>query len=120
MPSMRDQARSVALGFPEVTEDHPWEDDRVVKVRKKIFLFLGADHAADEARIGVKLTDSLEQALGFDGVEPSRYGLGRHGWVTVAQDGSVPVELVLDWVEESYRTVAPATLVRQLDAGVDR
>jgi hypothetical protein len=26
------------------------------------------------------------------------------------------VEVLLDWVEESYRTVAPKTLVRELDA----
>jgi hypothetical protein len=27
-----------------------------------------------------------------------------------------PVEVLLDWVEESYRTIAPKTLVRELDS----
>jgi hypothetical protein len=27
-----------------------------------------------------------------------------------------PVEVLLDWVEESYRTIAPKALVRELDA----
>jgi hypothetical protein len=27
-----------------------------------------------------------------------------------------PVEVLLDWIEESYRTIAPKTLVRELDA----
>jgi hypothetical protein len=26
------------------------------------------------------------------------------------------VEVLLDWVEESYRTIAPKTLVRKLDS----
>jgi predicted DNA-binding protein (MmcQ/YjbR family) len=32
--------RDVALGLPEAVEEFPW-GDRVVKVRKKIFVFLG-------------------------------------------------------------------------------
>jgi hypothetical protein len=30
-----------------------------------------------------------------------------------------PVDLLLDWIEESYRTIAPKTLVKQLDARAD-
>ena len=30
-----------------------------------------------------------------------------------------PIELLLDWVEESYRTIAPKKLVAELDARAD-
>ena len=103
------------MSFPEAWEDFPWEDDCVVKVRKKIFVFFGTEGAPNPS-VGVKLTESLEQALGFEGVEPSGYGLGKHGWVSVPLGGAVPGELIFDWVAESYRAVAPKTLASQLDS----
>jgi hypothetical protein len=50
------------------------------------------------------------------GATPSGYGLGRAGWVTVPFNQTTPpVEVLLDWVEESYRRVAPRRLVKELD-----
>ena len=44
------------------------------------------------------------------------YGLGRAGWVTVPLLRTTPPLGVLkDWVEESYRRVAPKRLVTELD-----
>ena len=51
------------------------------------------------------------------GAEPTGYSLGRAGWVTIPlRDTTPPVEVLTDWVEESYRTVAPKRLVAELDA----
>ena len=104
----------MALGLPGAFEDFPWgEDDCVVKVNKKIFVFLGG---RDSTGMGVKLRDSHEQALAVAGAAPSGYGLGKAGWVNVPLHGELPVEVLADWVEESYRTVAPKRLVAELDA----
>ncbi|GAA3037808.1 hypothetical protein GCM10020000_14780 [Streptomyces olivoverticillatus] len=47
-------------------------------------------------------------ALTVPGAAPTAYGLGRSGWVSVPlTGGSAPAELLCDWVEESYRTIAP-------------
>lgn len=106
-----------ALELPEAWEDHPW-GETVVKVRKKIFVFLGVDDGSYPPGVGVKLRNSLDEAMGLAGVSPMGYGLGKAGWVTVGLSGSPPPDdLLLDWVEESYRLVAPKTLLRQLDAG---
>ncbi|MEA2424149.1 MAG: hypothetical protein QOH13_559 [Thermoleophilaceae bacterium] len=103
--------RAFALDLPEAWEDDPW-DDTVIKVRKKIFVFLGAE------RIAVKLPSSAEEALAVAGAAPMRYGLGRAGWVSVPLGpGAPPAGVLCDWVEESYRAVAPKTLSRQLDSG---
>lgn len=112
--SARSRVLTFARGLPEAYEDTPWEDDLVVKVNKKIFVFLGS--AAGTA-ISVKLPDSGDQALGVPGATPTGYGLGRHGWVTVPLAGpdAPPVDVLCDWVEESYRTVAPKRLVKVLD-----
>jgi len=120
-----------AVALPEAYEDHPW-GELVVKVNKKVFVFLGmggesppGTPTTEQAPAGgprppgmcVKLAESLEAALGLEGAEPAGYGLGRHGWVNLffAED-SPEVGLLTDWVEESYRLVAPKRLVKLLVA----
>jgi hypothetical protein len=71
------------LTFPGAYEDHPWEED-VVKVNKKVFVFLGIGDDPTRLAMTVKLDDSQEQALMVPGAEPTGYGLGRAGWVTAA------------------------------------
>ena len=109
-----ESCRAHALSLPEAWEDHPWEDDAVVKVASKIFVFLGGP---DSTTVSVKVPDSRDHALSLRCARPTSYGLGRHGWVTVDLSGvdAPDTELLLDWVEESYRSVAPKRLVRLLD-----
>ena len=107
MPAPTAQVLSFALSLPEAWEDHPW-GDTVAKVRKKIFVFVGAEG------ITVKLDESHTHALSVAGAAPSAYGLGASGWVTVPVD-SVTLDVLRDWVEESYRIVAPKRLVGLLD-----
>jgi predicted DNA-binding protein (MmcQ/YjbR family) len=56
--------------------------------------------------------------MSIDGAEPTGYGLGKSGWVTVPLDAEdVDVEILSDWIEESYRIIAPKRLVAELDRG---
>jgi predicted DNA-binding protein (MmcQ/YjbR family) len=104
--------QKLALSFPEAWEDHPW-DEVVVKVRKKIFVFLG--HAdSDPLTITVKLTESRDHALTVVGAAPSGYGMGKSGWVTLPIT-DVDLDLLHDWVEESFRNIAPKTVAARLD-----
>ena len=106
-----------ALSFPGAYEDHPWGED-VAKVGTKVFVFFGTGEDRANLGMSVKLDASLEQALHVPGAKPTGYGLGRAGWVTVPiRDGSPPPAVLKDWVEESYRRVAPKKLVAELDAG---
>ena len=109
----RDKLRDFALSFPGAVEDHPWGED-VAKVNGKIFVFLGP---AMSRRMTVKLDESHGHALAIEGAEPTGYGLGRAGWVTVPYRASgVSIAVLRDWIEESYRIVAPRRLVAELDA----
>jgi len=106
--------RSHALAYPETHEDFPW-GERVVKVRGKVFLFLGRPE--DGLSLSVKLPGSATLALGLPFASPTGYGLGKSGWVT-ARFGpreKPPVELLQQWIDESYRAVAP----RKLAAGLE-
>jgi predicted DNA-binding protein (MmcQ/YjbR family) len=109
------QVRQFALALPGAWEDFPWEET-VVKVNKKVFVFMGlAD--SKPGGVTVKLTDSHGHALSVEGAEPSGYGLGKWGWVSVPLVGEASaVDLVCDWVEESYRNVATKKLIKELDA----
>ncbi|HEY3143507.1 MAG TPA: MmcQ/YjbR family DNA-binding protein [Acidimicrobiales bacterium] len=113
--------RDFALALPGAWEDHPW-GDRVVKVGKKIFVFLGnetpSEERADQVGLCVKLPESADEALSLPGTEPAGYGLGKAGWVNMwfAPEHEVPVDLMCDWIEESYRAVAPKKLIKQLEA----
>ncbi len=112
---VRSRVRDFALALPGAHEDFPW-GERVIKVNKKVFVFLGSDDATDGGGMSVKLTDSHDQALGLDGAEPTGYGLGRAGWVSVPlRAKGVNADVLSDWIEESYRIVAPKRLVAELD-----
>ena len=109
----RAELLAYCLGKPGAWQDEPWEDDVVVKVRGKIFVFLGPDGSR---RISVKLAESHAHAVAIEGAQPTGYGLGRSGWVTVPlRAPGLSLGVLRDWVEESYRIVAPKRLVAELD-----
>jgi len=108
--------RTYALSFPEAREDFPW-GERVVKVKDKVFVFLGRDD--EEWGVAVKLPSSGLLALSLPFASPTGYGLGKAGWVSAkftAKDKPPPLDMLKKWIEESYRAVAPKTLVARLDA----
>lgn len=111
-----DAVRTFALALPEAWEDHPW-GDTVAKVGKKIFVFLGDEAPADGGCwLGVKLPESKELVLALSFAKSMGYGLDRGGWVGIQAPPDTPLEMLLTWVEESYRAVAPKTLVAELDS----
>jgi predicted DNA-binding protein (MmcQ/YjbR family) len=106
--------RKHALSYPEAHEDFPW-GERVVKVKGKVFLFLGKHEQV--LGLSVKLPGSASFALGLPFASPTAYGLGKSGWVT-ARFGlreKPPVDLLKRWIDESYRAVAPKRLVASLE-----
>ncbi|WP_267242041.1 MmcQ/YjbR family DNA-binding protein [Streptomyces sp. PR69] len=115
----RERVLAFALGLPGAYEDHPW-GETVVKVNKKIFVFLGVGDGSHPLGVGVKLRDEAvhAHALSSPGATPSGYGLGKAGWVQIPleEKGAPAAELLCEWVEESYRAIATKKLVAELDA----
>ncbi len=102
--------RKHALGYPGTYEDFPW-GERVIKVNKKIFLFLHCD--TQTLRVTTKLPMSYGAALLAPFAAPTGYGLGKSGWVTSSfKDGEYPpYDVLQSWIEESYRAIAPKRLI---------
>ena len=111
MDRAREKLLEFALSLPEAYEDHPW-DQTVAKVRRKVFVFFGGTPNL----MTVKLVESHAHALSIEGAEPTGYGLGPSGWVNVPVGApGLDHRLLCDWIEESYRIVAPKRLVATLD-----
>jgi predicted DNA-binding protein (MmcQ/YjbR family) len=105
--------RTLALGYPEAVEEFPW-GERVAKVRGKIFVFLNQGETG--IAITLKLRTSHGEAMTLPFVRPTGYNLGRAGWVTArfAPDEPLPVGMLTAWLDESYRLVAPKSLLKHL------
>ena len=108
-----EELRDAALCYPGTDEHFPW-GETAIKVKGKTFLFMrSGDH---ELSLSVKLPQSREDALALPFTEPTHYGLGKSGWVTSSfkKGDDVPVGVLKDWLDESYRAVAPKKLVATL------
>ncbi|MEE4425207.1 MmcQ/YjbR family DNA-binding protein [Streptomyces bugieae] len=118
--AVRKRVRAFALGLPGAVEEFPWGES-VIKVNKKVFVFLGVDDGSHPPGVTVKLKDpeAHAHALTSPGAEPAGYGLGKAGWVRIPLDeqGAPTAELLCDWAEESYRVIAPKKLIAELDGG---
>jgi predicted DNA-binding protein (MmcQ/YjbR family) len=106
--------RAHGLSYPGAHEDFPWDAHRALKVKGKTFVFMGME--PDELNFSVKLPQSRDIALMLPFATPTGYGLGKSGWVSASfgADSSPPVDMLLDWVDESYRAIAPKRLIAQI------
>ena len=105
-----------ARAYPGAWEDHPW-GSTVYKVGKRIFVFLGVDDGCFD--LSCKLPQSSEAAITlFSFATPTAYGLGKSGWVSAhfEKKDDVPVELLAQWIDESYQAIAPRRAVKKTPA----
>jgi predicted DNA-binding protein (MmcQ/YjbR family) len=103
--------RQAALAYPQTVEDFPWGDRAFKIAGKKVFLFMGASNGGGFS-CSMKLPYRHEDALKLKHAKPTPYGLGKSGWVsfTFTAKSKVPMTKMLDWLDESWRAVAPAKL----------
>lgn len=87
-------------------------------VNDKTFAYLSAP--GDPPGLSLKLPFSRSIALALDGAEPTPYGLGKSGWVSMAFDAHPvpPLAQLEEWLDESYRSQAPKRLLAQFEASV--
>lgn len=120
-----EQVRAIALGFPLAAEDFPWGES-VIKIdypplrdaagllRGPMFVWLGRPDAP-VLTASVKLGPSYDHAVTVAAATPTTMsGLGHWGWLTVPL-ADIDLDLMGDWIDESYRMVAPKKLVAELD-----
>ena len=87
-----------------------WGDHPTFRVRGKNFVF--SDQAATSLSLKLPKEESAAVVATDPSVEPSGYGLGRHGWVSLSVDSDADWGQLEEWVRTSYTLVAPKKLAR--------
>jgi len=84
-------------------------------VNDKTFAYLSIE--GEPLHISCKLPHTGMVALELPFTKPTGYGLGKSGWVSATFDGrnTLPVAMLKEWIDESYRAQAPKKLVATLD-----
>jgi predicted DNA-binding protein (MmcQ/YjbR family) len=108
--------REFGLAYPGAHTKSPWPGHLDLAVNDKTFAYLSVE--GEPFSISCKLPRSGAMALALPNTQPTAYGLGKSGWVSARfPDGELPpIEMLKEWIEESYRAQAPKKLVAQLDA----
>jgi predicted DNA-binding protein (MmcQ/YjbR family) len=92
-----------------------WGDHPTFRVRGKNFVF--TDVEARNLSLKLDKEEAAAMVATDPAVEPTGYGLGRHGWVSLTlPDGldQARASQVEEWVRTSYTLVAPKKLARQV------
>jgi predicted DNA-binding protein (MmcQ/YjbR family) len=107
--------RTWGLALPGAHRKSPWPDHDDLAVKDKTFAYLPP--AGKPLSLSVKLPYTGHEVLQLSFAEPTGYGLGKSGWVSINPPGNQvpPLDQLKAWVEESYRAQAPRKLVKELD-----
>lgn len=94
--------REYCLSKKEVTEGFPFGEEALVfKVKGKIFLI--ATLSEPELRFNVKCDPekAIELREKYEAVQPG-YHMNKKLWNTIIVDGSVPLKLIKEMIDDSY------------------
>ena len=114
---MRNMQRleAIVARLPEAVrvDIEAWDGEPTFRVNGKNFIFTDKQASG----LSVKLPkDEAAAVVGTDpGAEPTGYGLGRHGWVSIqlgAKPSAARWREVEEWVRTSYTMVAPKRLAK--------
>ncbi len=97
--------RQVVLSFPEVTEEQPFGPEATVyKTAGKMFALIGYDNKPLWTNLKCDPKKAEELRDQYACVKPG-YHMNKKHWNTVTLDGSVPDELVTEWIKHSFECV---------------
>jgi predicted DNA-binding protein (MmcQ/YjbR family) len=110
------ELREFGLAYPSAHTKSPWPGHKDLAVRDKTFAYLSVE--GEPLGISCKLPSSSAMALLLPFTKPTEYGLGKSGWVSASfsEGDEIPLAMLKDWIDESYRAQAPKKLVASLPA----
>ena len=113
------EVRRICLGLPEVSErlSHG-QPSFFVRGKKTLTMFVEDHHGDGKLGIWCPALPGVQEEL--IETEPDRFYrppyVGPSGWIGVRLDREVDWDEIAEIITDSYRKVAPKTLVKQLDA----
>lgn len=110
-----ERVEAIVARLPEAVrvDIEAWGGEPTFRVNGKNFVFANPDATS----VSVKLPPEEATAVVASDplAEPTGYGLGRHGWVSVGIAGRTPRtrwQEIEEWIRTSYTLVAPRRLAR--------
>ena len=94
-----------------------WGDHPTFRVRGKNFVF--CDQAAESLTVKLPKDEAAAVVATDPAASECGYGLGRHGWISVAVPKRATAarwQQVEEWVRTSYAMVAPRALAKHVSA----
>ena len=110
-----DRLEAIVGRLPEAArvDIEAWDGEPTFRVNGKNFVF--TDKAADGMSVKLPKEEAAAVVATDPGAEPTGYGLGRHGWVSIVvgdDAGDDRWEEIEEWVRTSYTLVAPKRLAK--------
>jgi predicted DNA-binding protein (MmcQ/YjbR family) len=110
-----DRLEEIVARLPQAArvDVEAWDGEPTFRVMGKTFVF----SSPDASGISVKLsTEEAAAVVATDPeADPTGYGLGRHGWISVSiptTTGAKRWREIEEWIRTSYTLVAPKKLAR--------
>jgi len=99
--------REYCVSKPGAEETLPFGPDTLVfKVAGKMFLLTSLDEEQLSFNVKCDPDQAEELRAEYPCVQPG-YHMNKKHWNTIVVDGSVPVKLLKQWIDDSYELVAP-------------
>ncbi len=99
-----DRFKAYCLAKNGVTEEYPFDEETAVfKVMGKMFAAVDITHF-ESVNVKCDPEKALELRAAYSGVLPG-YHMSKKHWNTILMDGSVPDDVFLSWVDDSYDLV---------------
>lgn len=100
-----EQIREYCLKKKGVTEEFPFDEETLVfKVAGKIFLLASLESIPLQINLKCDPEKAVELREEYEAVQPG-YHMNKAHWNTIIIDGSVSVNKIFEWIDNSYNLV---------------
>jgi predicted DNA-binding protein (MmcQ/YjbR family) len=110
-----DRLEAIVARLPQAerVDVEAWDGEPTFRVNGKTFIFSSPD--ASGISVKVPKEEAAAVVATDPDAEPTGYGLGRHGWISVSIPTSTSAKRwseIEEWIRTSYTLVAPKKLAR--------
>ncbi len=114
-----EEVRTYCLSKPHTSEDMPFGPDTLVfRVANKIFAISGLNWETCHVNLKMDPDRAIEMREKYEEVKPG-YHMNKTHWNTVHFEGSLPNELLKEFIDESYDLiVASLTKKKREELGI--
>jgi predicted DNA-binding protein (MmcQ/YjbR family) len=100
-----EQIREYCLKKKGVTEEFPFDEETLVfKVAGKIFLLASLESIPLQINLKCDPEKAVELREEYESVQPG-YHMNKKHWNTIIIDGTIPLQQVFEWIDNSYNLV---------------